>query len=792
MNESSRYSRTMRVLPICAALALGAALLAPAAGAATPNYRAVSQNGEAIFFTTTEKLVPGDTDTKQDVYQRAYDSGVGEYVTREVSIGPVGGNDAYEAFFERISADGKQAFFSTSEPLVSTDTDIKRDVYVRHLEAGTTEIVSKGDPSCAPCGNGAVDADFAGATGDGGAVFFVTSEALAAADQDSAFDVYVRDLAAGTTKLVSAAASTCGGCGNQAFTAAFWGVSANGTEAYFTTPEQLSTADGDSSDDIYARDLVAGTTVLASAGDSSCLPGCGNSGAVPIFRGSSANGSRIFFVSDEALASGDLDTATDVYARDLPSGPTLLVSAGTATNVTAGFAAASTDGATVFYTTTEGLSGADSNNATDVYRWTGGSPALVTSGTCTQGSGCGSSFNSATGDGGTAFFTTTEKLGPGDTDTSADIYSATAPGWGPTLVSAGEGACLPACGNGPEPAILNATTADAGKAFFTTAESLSPQDTDAGADIYLRNLGTASTTLASPSGVCPHPGACNTVFSGASGDGVHVVFQTDERLTAEDVDSEPDIYERSNGETRIVSAGNSATLGPATPVLTGTDPASPGESLTPSIQGQADPGTSIKLYTSADCSGVPVATGTSTELGSTGLMVTVAAGSTTSFRATATDLNGDTSACSLAVSYTQATPEDPPPPPPPSEPPPSEPPPASGEGSSGGKTASGNRTGGGGKGGGGSFAYVAPQTLITFGPGSKTRKRRPVFRFVDATEQPGTDFFCKVDRQRWRGCSSPQKLQSLNLGGHLFQVKSVNAVGVSGPSPVKRKFKVVK
>ena len=791
MTKSSRYSRTMRVLPICAALAL-AAFLASSAGAATPNYRAVSQDGEAIFFTTTEKLVTGDTDTKQDVYERVYDSGHGEYVTREISISPVGGNDAYEAFFERISGDGKQAFFSTSEPLVSTDTDIKRDVYVRHLDTGTTEIVSKGDPSCAPCGNGALDADFAGATGDGEAVFFVTSESLVPADQDSAFDVYERDLATGTTKLVSAAESSCGGCGNQPFTPAFWGVSANGTEAYFSTAEQLSNADGDSSDDIYARDLVAETTALASAGDSSCLPECGNSGAVPIFRGSSANGSRVFFVSDESLASGDVDAATDVYARDLPSGPTVLVSAGTATNVTAGFAAASADGATVFYTTTEGLVGGDTNNATDVYRWTGGSPALVTSGTCTQGSACGSSFNSATADGSSVLFTTTEKLGAGDTDSSADIYSASVPGWAPTLVSVGEGACLPACGNGPEPAILNATASDAGKAFFTTAEALSPQDTDAGADIYLRDLGTASTSLASPSGVCPHPGACNTVFSGASGNGAHVVFQTDERLTAEDVDSESDVYDRSNGETRIVSTGNAATIGPATPVLTGTDPASPGESLTPSIQGQADPGTSIKLYTSADCSGAPVATGTSTELGSTGLAVTVAAGSTTSFRATATDLNGDTSACSLAVTYKQATPEDPPPPPPP---PPSEPPPTSGGGSTGGsKTGTGTKTGGGGgKGGGnGSITYVAPQTLITFGPGSKTRKRRPVFRFVDATEQPGTFFFCKVDRHRWRSCSSPQKLARLTPGGHVFQVKGVNAVGVWGPAPVKRKFKVVR
>lgn len=86
---------------------------------------------------------------------------------------------------------------------------------------------------------------------------------------------------------------------------------------------------------------------------------------------------------------------------------------------------------------------------------------------------------------------------------------------------------------------------------------------------------------------------------------------------------------------------------------------------------------------------------------------------------------------------------------------------------------------------------MTPRTLITFAPASKTRARRPVFRFTDSTEQEGTSFKCKLDRERWKGCSSPVKLRKLKLGRHVFQVKAVNAVGVPELAPTKRPFKVV-
>jgi len=81
---------------------------------------------------------------------------------------------------------------------------------------------------------------------------------------------------------------------------------------------------------------------------------------------------------------------------------------------------------------------------------------------------------------------------------------------------------------------------------------------------------------------------------------------------------------------------------------------------------------------------------------------------------------------------------------------------------------------------------------ITFGPASKTRARRPTFRFADGTEQPGTTFFCRVDRQAWSGCSSPTRLKALKPGRHIFKVKGRSAAGQWGTTVVKRRFKVVK
>ena len=93
---------------------------------------------------------------------------------------------------------------------------------------------------------------------------------------------------------------------------------------------------------------------------------------------------------------------------------------------------------------------------------------------------------------------------------------------------------------------------------------------------------------------------------------------------------------------------------PAAPTVTGSEPASPADDNQPELKGTAEPGSTVRLYPTAGCSGTPAATGTAAAFTSPGLTVTVTDDSTTQFRATATDLAGNTSPCSSApLSYVE-------------------------------------------------------------------------------------------------------------------------------------------
>lgn len=783
----------LRAIICLSALAAGLTL-APLAHAAPASYKGSSADGKVVFFETADQLVPGDTDNKRDVYERSYDAdaGIESYVTREVSLGPAGGNDAFNATFEKANAEGTLVFFSTEEPLVEADTDRRTDVYMRNLVAGTTTLVSIGEAGCAPaCGNGAADAGFTGASANGSKVFFVSEERLAAADTDDSADIYVRDLNSETTSLVSAGSSSCApGCGNGAFDVALRGMSPDGSHAYFTTAESLSSADTDAVVDIYGRNLTSGATTLVSEGGEGCAPTCGNGAQVPVFQDSSESGTRVFFSTDEPLVGADTDTATDIYARDLPNGPTILISAGSSPTLTASFAAATADGLHVFFTTAESLVSEDEDSANDVYEWSGGTLDLVTSAACA--SPCAATFNAVGDDGNAVLFSTAGKLSGEDTDSSVDIYLQEVGGGSPVLLSRGSGCGV--CGNGPEDARFDRASADASRVVFTSAEVLSSEDGDAEDDIYARDTGSEETSLitTSPS-YCPlKKGNCGATFVDASAAGDRVFFTTVERFTLEDGDDEVDVYERflgaspSQNVTRLVSTGNSPDLelGPPPPALESTNPASPAASTTPKILGTAGANSTVKLYATSNCSGEPVAHGSAEQLASPGIGVTVPAGQTSKFWATA-EAEGFVSLCSSPISYTQQS-------------------------TSGGGGGGESGEGGGGQAGGGSAGqtapkksastlappssaslYLTPHTRITFAPATKTRKRNPVFRFVDSTGQEGTRFSCKVDRGRWKRCSSPLRLKRLKLGRHSLEIKAVNAAGTPEPRPAKRSFKVV-
>ena len=777
------------------------ALGAPAANAADAHYEGISADGGVAVFSTTDKLVAGDTDVQRDVYVRDLEGGLG-YVTREVSLGPTGGNDAFAAQFLAIDPAGERVFFSTRERLTAADKDTATDIYVRDLVLNTTTLVSAGAASCAPtgCGNGDVDvgAVSEGVVDGGHAVFFISSEKLSPLDGDESPDVYLRDLDAGTTALVSVAGPLCSGsCGNGANPAFFQGASADGSKAIFTTAESLVPADTDAEADLYERNLTSGETKLVStpgAGPEACPAG---KNCEPANSGIAADGSHVFFETNERISAPDNDQSQDVY--DWSAGTASLASLGpTGGNGAANalFEASSADGSAVFFATSEKLVAADTDAAQDVYVRIGGTTTeLVSEGDSScAGSNCGNGISPAvlqwiSGDGSIAVLSTAEPLTAADGDAKADVYARQLPGGPTTLISVPGPTCTdPQCGDGDHNASFSGASADGGHLFFVTSEALAPPlagdstgpgDRDEHTDVYERTGGVTRLVSAGQltgSGPYTGNGAFDAQLQGISTDGGKAFIVSKEQLTAEDSDTGEDVYMRSGGGTLLVSRSNDAELeaqlAPPGPVLLGTDPESPAAATTIRVFG-SEPvaGATIKLYSSSNCSGEPVATGTAAELESPGIAVKVAVESKTTLRAIA-EAEGFISPCSGEVFYRQEEEE-----------------------SSGGKEsvpleklklkeapAPGPLV---------HIPYAIPQTRITFGPAFKTRIRRPVFQFTDTTEQLDTSFLCKLDRSAWQRCNSPFKVKKLRLGKHAFEVKGVNGAGVSQPKPTKRKFKVV-
>lgn len=791
MSLLSLFTRSSPRLALPALLCLLACLAATSAEVATAApafYDGNSASGKVAAFTTAEQMVPGDTDQELDVYVRGFDDTLGEYVTREASIGPWGGNDTRPAFYNGLSADGTELVFSTIERLLPADTDQKEDVYLRDLTENTTALVSQGDDSCLAqgCGNGPVEASFAtsGLAADGGIVFFTTTESLTGADQDTGLDIYARDLEAGETVLVSAGDSSCeaSGCGDGVEGASFRGTDKTGDKAVFTTSESLNSLDEDSEGDIYERDLSAATTALVSVAGT-CPPDLpAEQNCEPSFGAISADGSHVFFETNDSLSGLDTDSSQDVYdwsGSGIPALSSIGPDGGNGLPAVL-YKGTGADGSAVYFLTAERLdTGADLDAVEDVYRRKGGVTSLVSAGS--EGRGNAPvlvSFKAVSaGPAERVFFTTAEQLTAEDTDEAEDVYQRS--GGVTTLISV-------ALGGGAFDASFAGASGDGAKVFFGTSEKLVAEDTDSSDDVYMRS--PAGVELISTGPIGGNGPFSVEGLNGLAVDGSSAFFVTSERLTVnDDFASERDVYAWTGAGTLLVSVKNASelVLGPPPPVLEATTPASPSPATTPAVVGQAEAGALIKIYKTFNCAGEVVAQGTAAELASPGLTTTaVAPGSTTAFRATA-ELGGVVSPCSAPISYKQ---QDPPPPPPPSG--------EEGTGGTAGPTATGTgptaaRTGGSGSRGHGGVAYATPLPRITFGPAAKTRLRRPSFRFVDSVEQPGTGFLCRVDKQRWAGCSSPFKVRKLKLGRHVFALKAVNAVGTASPSAVTRAFKVV-
>jgi hypothetical protein len=462
----------------------------------------------------------------------------------EISVGANGtGNAKQWAQYEGASADGSRVFFTTGEILTPDDLEGYPDIYER--ANGVTTLISLGPDG----GNGNSDAVFRAVSDNGNHVFFETGESLVAADNDgrcyeeaelrvACSDVYERFN--GTTTLVSTGPSS----NNGAFTARFRGMSKDGLHAFFSTAEQLVPADTDSSIDIYER--FNGTTRLVSTG-----PAGGNSTFDAYYKGCSDDGTHVFFQTQEQLTSGDTDSNADVYDRSNGT-TTTLASTGPAGGNGAfdsSFAGASADGSHVFIETADRLTSSDTDSNIDVYDRSNGTTTLVSIGSSGGNGATDAYFAGASKGGSRVWFETNESLVPGDTDGNQDVYQRSS--GITTLMSTG-----PSGGSGTFDANFQGASSDGSRVWIGTLEPLAPTDTDTSFDIYERSGGTTTQLSLGPTG---GNGASDAIFAGATPDGSMVFFETPEALVSADTDAFPDVYQRSQGTTTLISTGPNGT-----------------------------------------------------------------------------------------------------------------------------------------------------------------------------------------------------------------------------------------
>jgi hypothetical protein len=505
-----------------------------------------SADGGRVFFLTTDRLVGADADSAMDVYERSGG------VTTLISTGPLvgtqsfypgeypNGGESLDATLLAVSSDGSRVTFSTAERLTGDDQDNESDIYQR--AGGTTTLISTGADNRL-----GITVALAGASADGAHVVFQTIGRFASADTDTRNDLY--DRFGGTTSLVSTGPTDDGDAAVELLPYSVGSpISTDGTHIFFFTNEKLAPEDLDTGGDIYER--VGGVTKLISTGPTDSATGSSDTAFQTSFD-HSADGTHVIFDSNDKLVPEDLDTKADVYERVgntttlVSTGPTDTHSWPICVPPPASpvcHPRISADGTHIFFVTNESLTSEDTGGYADLYDRSGSTVKLVSIGP-SGGNGpvhVGTNPLALSDDGSHVFFTTTESLVPSDTDTAQDIYERSG-GTTTTLASTG-----PIDTDPTQVVPFGSAFAsnDGARLFWGSNANLVPEDTNNNsADLYERYAGTTTFIGATAFDVFAEPNK----LVGISPDGTHVFMNTGQTLTPDDTDgclSCYDIYDR--------------------------------------------------------------------------------------------------------------------------------------------------------------------------------------------------------------------------------------------------------
>jgi Tol biopolymer transport system component len=316
----------------------------------------ISADGRFVAFDSdADMLVPNDTNRVIDVFR--HDLTTGETIRVSVASD---GSQAYGGD-PSISGDGRYVFFSSDATnLVPNDTNGKGDVFRHDCETGETIRVSlrwngiqvggnSGTPRC---------------SADGQQVAFFSEAPNLDGSGAHGYDVYVRDILAATTELVSV-----GDDGSLANGVSYLGsISGDGAFVVFWSEADDLVGNDDNGDwDVFLRDRAGGRTTLLSVGlDGTAANGKSSNCAI-----SSDGETAVFESLAPDLIDSDTNGDSDVFVADLHYGTLIRASERTGHIEAHGdshFPSVAGDGTEVYFQSlSDDLVDGDTNQVADLF-----------------------------------------------------------------------------------------------------------------------------------------------------------------------------------------------------------------------------------------------------------------------------------------------------------------------------------------------------------------------------------------------------------------------------------------
>ena len=310
------------------------------------------------FWSIATNLVAGDTNSTMDVFLRDRQLGTTERVSLTSSGGQVFGHSQLRS----ISADARFVVFETdASNVVSGDTNLSSDVFVRDRLLGTTECASVS--SSGALGN--LPSQLASISADGRWVAFESlATNLVSGDTNGQRDIFVHDRQTGATERESV--SSAGAQTNQESRTS--SISADGRFVVFSSSATNLVAGGTNGlPQIFVRDRQTSTTALLTTALGGAQPN--GSSDHPIV---SPDGRFVVFASAATnLVAGDVNGQADIFLRDRANGTLEIIdvsTAGVQSDSLNSLCALSPDGRwTVFSSLGTTLVAGDTNGMSDVF-----------------------------------------------------------------------------------------------------------------------------------------------------------------------------------------------------------------------------------------------------------------------------------------------------------------------------------------------------------------------------------------------------------------------------------------